>query len=174
MDPIDALGVLRLVPELFQITRFLEAAAPGRHFTPDGHLVGSIGEAVAAARYGLELTTASTKGVDAHHRASDKSVEIKATVEGKRIALPGMTPEADHLLVLRINGDGSANEVYNGPAAPVWAAAGRIQSNGQRVVSVSRLMALQSKVSPDQKLQQRVDDLQKDVDQLEQALGDQG
>ena len=70
MDPIDALAVLRLVPELFQITKALEAAAPGRHFTPDGHLVGSIGEAVAAARYGLELTTASTKGVDAHHKAS--------------------------------------------------------------------------------------------------------
>ena len=45
MDPIDALAVLRLVPELFQITKALEAAAPGRHFTPDGHLVGSIGEA---------------------------------------------------------------------------------------------------------------------------------
>ena len=78
MDPIDALAVLRLVPELFQITKALEAAAPGRHFTPDGHLVGSIGEAVAAARYGLELTTASTKGVDAHHKASGRSVEIRS------------------------------------------------------------------------------------------------
>ena len=97
MDPIDALAVLRLVPELFQITKALEAAAPGRHFTPDGHLVGSIGEAVAAARYGLELTTASTKGVDAHHKASGRSVEIKATVEGKRISLRGMEPEADHM-----------------------------------------------------------------------------
>ena len=70
MVPIDALAVLRLVPELFQFTKALEAAAPGRHFTPDGHLVGSIGEAVATARYGLELTTASTKGVDSHHNAS--------------------------------------------------------------------------------------------------------
>ena len=102
MDPIDALAVLRLVPELFQITKALEAAAPGRHFTPDGHLVGCIGEAVAAARYGLELTTASTKGVDAHHKASGRSVEIKATVEGKRISLRRMEPEADHLLLLGI------------------------------------------------------------------------
>ena len=154
MDPIDALAVLRLVPELFQITKALEAAAPGRHFTPDGHLVGSIGEAVAAARYGLELTTASTKGVDAHHKASGRSVEIKATVEGKRISLRGMEPEADHLLVLRINSDGNASEVFNGPAAPVWAAAGQMQSNGQRVVSVSRLMALQTRMSVDQRLQE--------------------
>jgi len=152
MAPIDAREVLRLVPELFKILVPLAAAAPGRHFTPDGHLVGSIGEAVAAARYGLELTTASTKGIDAHHKATDRSVEIKATVEGKKIFLRGREPESDHLLVLRINGDGSASEVYNGPAAPVWVAAGRIQSNGQRVVSVRRLMALQSNVSEDQKL----------------------
>ena len=139
---------------MFQITNALEAAAPGRHFALDGHLVGSIGEAVAAARYGLELTTASTKDVDAHHKASGRSVEIKATVEGKRISLRGMEPRADHLLVLRINGDGSASEVFNGPAAPVWAAAGRMQSNGQRVLSLSRLMALQTKVSADQRLQE--------------------
>ena len=109
---------------------------------------------VAAARYGLELTTASTKGVDAHHEASGRSVEIKATMEGKRISLRGMEPKADHLLVLRINGDGSASEVFNGPAAPAWVAAGRMQSNGQRVVSVSRLMALQTKVSADQRPQE--------------------
>ena len=139
---------------MFQITKALEAAAPGRHFALDGHLVGSIGEAVAAARYGLELTTASTKDVDAHHKASGRSVEIKATVEGKRISLRGMEPRADHLLVLRINGNGSASEVFNGPAAPVWAAAGRMQSNGQRVLSLSRLMALQPKVSADQRLQE--------------------
>ena len=53
-----------------------------------------------------------------------------------------------------INSDGSASEVFNGPAAPVWAAAGQTQSNGQRVVSVSRLMALQTKVSADQRLQE--------------------
>ena len=81
-------------------------------------------------------------------------MEIKATVEGKRISLQGMEPEADHLLVLRINSDGSASEVFNGPAAPVWAAAGQMQSNGQRVVSLSRLMALQTRMSADQRLQE--------------------
>ena len=81
-------------------------------------------------------------------------MEIKATVEGKRISLRGMEPEADHLLVLRINSDGSASEVFNGPAAPVWATAGQMQSNGPRVVSVSRLMALQTRMSADQRLQE--------------------
>jgi hypothetical protein len=38
---------------------------PGRHFTPDGHMVGSLGECLVAHAYGLELQTASNKGFDA-------------------------------------------------------------------------------------------------------------
>jgi hypothetical protein len=29
---------------------------PGGHFTPDGHMVGSIGEAIAAYHYGIDLS----------------------------------------------------------------------------------------------------------------------
>ena len=34
----------------------LEALFPGRHFTLDGHLVGSLGEIAAAYHYGIELS----------------------------------------------------------------------------------------------------------------------
>ena len=47
---MDAASIQRLVPELFRVIAELEAAAPGRHFTPDGHLVGSIGEVIAGDR----------------------------------------------------------------------------------------------------------------------------
>ncbi|MGQ0721719.1 MAG: DUF6998 domain-containing protein, partial [Candidatus Eiseniibacteriota bacterium] len=53
MVGIDAIPVL--VRRLYGIVRDLEAAFPGRKFTLDGHLVGSIGEVLAAHRYGLEL-----------------------------------------------------------------------------------------------------------------------
>ena len=148
---MNAAAIQRLIPELFRITAELEAAAPGRHFTPDGHLVGSIGEVIAAARYGLTLTTASTKGVDAHD-SNGRSVEIKATLGSRGVALRGLDPVAEHLLVLRVNSDGSADEVFNGPAEPAWQAAGKIQSNGQRVISLSRLASLQTKVAPEQML----------------------
>ena len=36
---MDAAAIQRLVPELFRVTAALEAAAPGRHFTADEHLV---------------------------------------------------------------------------------------------------------------------------------------
>ena len=45
----------RLIRDLYQIVARLEEAFPGRRFTPDGHLVGSLGEVFAAERYGLTL-----------------------------------------------------------------------------------------------------------------------
>jgi hypothetical protein len=37
-----------LVSRLYEIVDELEEIFPGRHFTPDGHLVGSLGESLAA------------------------------------------------------------------------------------------------------------------------------
>lgn len=48
------------VHDLIQIVGDLEEAYPGRHFTLDGHLVGSLGEVLAEYYYGVELYTAST------------------------------------------------------------------------------------------------------------------
>ena len=38
------------IRELYRITAELEEKYPGRCFTPDGHLVGSIGEVYAAEK----------------------------------------------------------------------------------------------------------------------------
>ena len=40
--------VPRLIGRLYDIVDRLEELFPGRKFTPDGHLVGSIGEVIAA------------------------------------------------------------------------------------------------------------------------------
>lgn len=39
----------------------MEMAYPGRRFTPDGHIVGSMGEVIAAERYVLSLLPASAE-----------------------------------------------------------------------------------------------------------------
>jgi hypothetical protein len=125
----------------------------GRPFTLDGHMVGSAGEVLARLRFGLELTDPSTKGIDA--TAPDgRSVEIKATGGARGVALRGDRPLADHLLVLTISADGQEAVVYNGPAAPVWAAIKRKsdQSNGQRMISLAWLRELQQTVLAEQML----------------------
>ena|SRR5690625_6162025 len=80
----------------------------GRHFTPDGHLVGSLGECLAAHHYGLELLPASSPGVEAV--CDGRFLEIKAP-QGGRVALRSC-PE--HHLVLKVDRYGSFTEAYNG------------------------------------------------------------
>jgi len=134
--------VPELVREIYAIVAKLEAAFPGRHFTPDGHLVGSLGEVLAAAHYGLELLPASAEAHDA--RTPDgRKVQVKAT-QVNRVAL---RQDCDLLLVLQLDKDGGFKEVYNGPGAPVWEAAGSMQSNGQRAISLTTLRELNSAVA---------------------------
>lgn len=142
--------IAALIVRLYEIVGELEALHQGRHFTPDGHLVGSIGEVLAAAMFGLELMPASNRGYDAV--IGTKTVEIKTT-QGQGFSLQtdfGRLP--DHLVALRIERDGSANVVYNGPGAPVWEIAGAPAKNGQRRVSVSRLRALQDSIPAEERL----------------------
>lgn len=130
-----------LVRRLYAIVAELEGHFPGRPFTPDGHLVGSLGEVLAAHLYVLRLLPCSTPAHDAV-AADGRLVQIKAT-QGGSVA---MRQCCEHLLVLRLERDGSAAEAYNGPGALAWEAAGRMQRNGQRPISLARLRGLMTHV----------------------------
>lgn len=70
--------VAEKVKTLYRVSHELEELFPGRHYTPDGHMIGSIGEALAACCYGLTLFEASAETHDA--KAPDgRLVQIKAT-----------------------------------------------------------------------------------------------
>ena len=129
------------IKELYEISAELERLFPGRHYTPDGHMIGSIGEALAASYYGLELFPASEETHDA--KAPDgRLVQIKAT-QINRISL---SSEPRWLLVLRIHRDGTFSEEYNGPGKLAWEHCGKIQKNGQRSISLAKLRKLQAEV----------------------------
>lgn len=142
--------VAEKIKMLYSISQDLESLFPGRHYTPDGHMIGSIGEALAASYYGLELFTASEKTHDA--KASDgRLVQIKAT-QIQRIAL---SSKPDWLLVLKIHSDGTFSEEYNGPGELVWDHCGKMQKNGQRPISLAMLHRLQEKVPESRRLKAR-------------------
>lgn len=129
------------IKELYKITNELGSSYPGRKFTIDGHLVGSIGEVIVAEHYGLELLRNSTETHDAVS-TEGKYIQIKAT-QINRIAI---SSEPDYLIVIKLFSDGTWEEVYNGPGKLVWENAGKMQKNGQRPVSVSKLRSLMSSV----------------------------
>ena len=112
----------------------------GRPFSPDGHLVGSFGEVVAAELLNLTLMPPSNDGYDAIDDQG-RRVEIKATTRTS-IGLSASGTRAERLVVVVVDGDGETEVAYDGPTAPAWDAAGKPQKNGQRRISVSTLKKL--------------------------------
>ena len=131
-------GIVRQVCDL---VAELEQLFHGRSFTLDGHLVGSIGEVLAAELYGLILLPTGEAKHDA--RAPDGTlVQIKTT----QASSVGRRSRPDHLLVVQLDARGTISEVYNGPGKLAWDAAGKMQGNGQRQLRVARLRSLMEKV----------------------------
>ena len=144
-------SVAEKIKALYAISREVEQLFPGRHYTPDGHMVGSIGEALAASWYGLELFEAGAETHDA--KAPDgRLVQIKAT-QIDRVAL---SSEPEWLLVLKIHPDGTFTEEYNGPGALAWCHCGKMQKNGQRPITLVALRKLQAEIPVDKRLPQSV------------------
>lgn len=127
------------VAAIYRAVDELSASYPGRKFTPDGHLVGSIGEVVAAEALGLTLYPGSYPGHDALD-ADGREVQIKMT-GGRSVSLYAT---CDRLVVLRVLSPEEAEIVYDGPGHPVWQAAGAMQKNGQRPISLSKLRAIRA------------------------------
>lgn len=122
------------VAAIYRAAATLSARYPGRPFTPDGHLVGSIGEVVAAEALGLTLHKPGYPGHDARD-ADGRDVQIKTTA-GRKVSFYAT---CDRLVALRIVSPEEAEIVYDGPGAPAWEQAGKAGKNSQKVISVHRL-----------------------------------
>ena len=123
-----------LIREIYKIVHQLELLFPERPFTPDGHMLGSIGEVLVAEYYDLELLPPSFQGHDAKDKHG-RLVQIKAT-QGEVVALRS---EPDRLTVIKILKDGSFENIYDGDGKIVWENAGKMQSNGQRPIGLTKL-----------------------------------
>lgn len=140
---IDHYKFRALVERLYATVNELENMFPGRHFTPDGHMVGSLGECLVADAYNLELKAASNKGYDAVTNTG-MEVEIKAT-QSNSVAFRG---QPQHTIIIKIMQDGTFEEVYNGPGVLVWEQfkGKRMPSNGQFQISIKKLRQLNESV----------------------------
>ena len=123
-----------------------------RRFTPDGHMVGSIGEVLAMYHYDIELNKASTEKHDG--TVGERNVQIKAT-QRNAVAVSSVpdscwfskSAKMENLLVLKISKDGKAEEIYNGPGGFVDALMkskpeAKRPKNGQYQIGLGRLKQL--------------------------------
>jgi hypothetical protein len=122
------------VAAIYEAVTRLKFEFPLRSFTPDGHLVGHLGEVIAAKEFGLTLLPNSHPGHDAVD-AKKRFVQIKLTAS-KHIS---MYADCDRLIVMWIESPQYARLVYDGDGAPIWAMAGKPQKNGQSRVSISAI-----------------------------------
>ena len=123
----------------------LEAMFPGRHFTLDGHLVGSVGEVAAACYYRIELFPPSTELHDGF--VGDRNVQIKITQTEN--VLIGEEPE--YLIVLYLARTGNIYEVYNGPGIIPWKTPGKPDKRGYKHLRTNKLMSLDKEIRPEER-----------------------
>jgi len=137
------------VKALYNLVEEFEQMFPGRPFTPDGHLVGSIGECLVAEAYDLKLTPPSNKRFDAISKEG-KEIEIKAT-QGNNVAFRSC-PE--HTIIIKIMKNGTFEECYNGPGNLIWEVfeGRKIPSNGQFQISLSKVRKINQSVSDKQRI----------------------
>ncbi len=136
--------------ELLSIVTELENRFPGRKFTLDGHLFGSLGEAIAADFYNIELAATGTKTYDGFK--DGKKVQIKIT-QGDSVDINDI-PE--HLLVLFFNKkEGEVYEVYNGPCD--WLKDCKRTKNGWYTRSLKSLYEENIKITDDDRLPANVE-----------------
>jgi hypothetical protein len=149
----DDIGVK--IATLYNIVETLEKTFPGRPFTPDGHLVGSLGEVMAAAMFNLELQPPSQKGFDAigHDINGDQiRVEIKFT-QRKNVSF-NHDPHDVHVIVLALSKKTKEPYcVYNGPGSILSEHLSSRRKNGQKTISVTKLKKAQDLVVSSNKLQ---------------------
>lgn len=138
------------VKQLIKIVNELEKEFVGRKFTLDGHLVGSIGEVLAAYYYGLELLPPSAKTHDAISQ-DGKSIQIKITQAASVL----ITSEPEYLIVLFLDKEnGDVYEVYNGPGEEPWKSSYLYEKHNTNYMRLSSLLQLDCQVDEKDRISQ--------------------
>ena len=144
------------IKQLLSIVSELESTFEGRHFTLDGHLLGSIGEVMSAYYYGIELYDASAPTHDGITK-DGKEVQVKITQQTRII----LNEKPDYLICLFLDrATGNIFEIYNGPGKGPWENASLDAKHSCRMISISKLVTLDSMVEESQRIS-KANDIEK-------------
>lgn len=143
----------KLVASIYRAVGELEELFDGRHFTPDGILVGSLGEVMAEIEYRIKLLPPNTPRHDAIELDTNRFVQIK-TNQGKSAYL---REEPDFFIALKLLPSGEIEEIYNGPGSPAWELALQVQPdrNGYHAIRHTYLRKKMKEIPLANRIQKR-------------------
>ena len=138
---VDLRRLSEEIRRLYGIVDELESVCceHGRHFTLDGHLLGSIGEVYAAERYGLRLLTSSAKRHDAVTE-DGRLVQIKVTQSRAKKKTVPLSHEPDYLLVL--------DRVWDLVRDKATPANGQYQVSLTRIREINKTLGCKDRIEP--------------------------
>ncbi len=109
------------IRDLYRSVVELNNAFPERKFTPDGRMVGDIGEAIASLKFNVILDEKSRKDWDGFRidkNGKKRKVQVKTTQKDETYLKK--PPYEGDLIVFKINNDGGYECCYDGPIIRVW------------------------------------------------------
>lgn len=145
MDPFE---FKKKIASIYEVANEL-----GREFeiskcTPDGHLLGAIGQIAAKMAFGLNFGS----GMKEHNCTWSKknqliNVQVRSTGRGS-VAL---RKEPEYLIAFEISESGKIYLLYNGPGNFVWEIVKK-QKQPQKYASKNQLSIAQSEVNPKEQI----------------------
>mgnify|MGYP001293386380 CR=1 FL=1 len=142
------------IKQLCKITNKLKNNHKSKRFTLDGRLVGDLGEVLAEENYEITLFDNIQPLYDAKTH-DGKMVQIKATFKDKLTFPTGHIPEL--FLGLKLNENGSFDEIYNGPGKYIKELISNRKSpyNRLHLLPIKKLLEISSKITEREKIKKK-------------------
>ena len=128
-------AIQHILATLFSAQNAPKALAPEYKWAGMGNLLGDYGEFVCVEHYELEKAPAGASGYDAI-TSDGQTVQIKTCYSSNQIGFRG---EADLLLVIQVQADGTWEEVYFGPFGPILDGARYSARDNKHTMTLSKL-----------------------------------
>jgi hypothetical protein len=131
-------AIQHILATIFAAQKALKTLAPEFKWAGLGNLLGSFGELVAIDHYKLTKSKSSADEYDALN-SDGKRVQIKTNYASSQIGFRG---GADLMLVIKVNDDGSWEEVYYGDFKLVKEKARYSARDNKHMIAISKLRAI--------------------------------
>ena len=141
---------------LLSIIKKLQGKYNNRKFTLDGRLIGDLGEIIVEQNYKIRLFEKQEKMYDGY--SNSKKVQIKATFKDKLTFPYGKDNIPDYYLGIKLNENGSFEEIYNGPGINIYELLKNRKrpNNGYFSISISTLKAENKKILDKDRIKRRI------------------